>query len=347
MSNNTTGPVDKEIREIYALFFDGNPITADIIDTSREEGDFRQAVLIRDIEDKQYVLKITANDFTFSDKILVWQKAAKEYRDLGYYCPQIFSDKKGAFPTVRYQGHDCVVYAEEYSVYKSLEDRAACDEDQEVDSSRYFDDIWSMTAKIAAKNLDFTEYPSAYCLFETFCSSDETDEVLENALEWKKCASFLPEEFSAQVQRIWDNWCKNREVLKVEYDKLPTSVFQADLNPTNLLIDENGDFKGIYDFNLCGKDVFLNYLMRENFGDFEKEIEKIFKALEVSSKYYTFSEIEKELALPLYRCLKPLWFIRVQELKNVGDDREAIKKYLDNVEYYLTKDIDFKGHMRI
>lgn len=30
MSNNTTGPVDKEIQEIYALFFDGNPITADI-----------------------------------------------------------------------------------------------------------------------------------------------------------------------------------------------------------------------------------------------------------------------------------------------------------------------------
>ncbi len=33
MSNNTTGPVDKEIQEIYALFFDVNPITADIIDT--------------------------------------------------------------------------------------------------------------------------------------------------------------------------------------------------------------------------------------------------------------------------------------------------------------------------
>ena len=346
MSNTTAGTVDKEIQEIYALFFDGIPVTTDVIDTSREEGDFRQAILIRDSENKQYVLKITANDFTFPEKILVWQKAVKEYRDLGYYCPQIFSDKKGTFPTVKYQGHYCVVYAEEYSIYKSLEDRTACeDEGQEVDSSRYFDDIWSMTAKIAAKNLDFTDYPSAYCLFETFCPSDETDEVLENALEWKKCASSLPSEFSTQVEKIWEIWYKNRETIKAEYDKLPTSVFQADLNPTNLLIDENGFFKGIYDFNLCGKDVFINYLMRENFGNYETEIEKIFRALEVASKYYTFSEKEKELALPLYRCLKPLWFIRLQELKDARDNREAIKSHLDRVEDYLTKDIDFKGHM--
>jgi len=31
--------------------------------------------------------------------------------------------------------------------------------------------------------------------------------------------------------------------------RLPTSVFQADLNPTNLLVDDKGAFAGVFDFN--------------------------------------------------------------------------------------------------
>ena len=124
----------------------------------------------------------------------------------------------------------------------------------------YLTDIWIMTAKIAGKYLDYGKYPSGYCLFDTFCPSDEVDEVLENALSWKEYAETLPEEFTEQVQQIWQLWMKNRRELEQIYHTLPTSVFQADLNPTNLLIDENGKFVGVYDFNLCGKDVFLNYL---------------------------------------------------------------------------------------
>ena len=119
-------------------------------------------------------------------------------------------------------------------------------------------------AKIAGKYLDYGKYPSGYCLFDTFCPSDEVDEVLENALSWKEYAETLPEEFTEQVQQIWQLWMKNRRELEQIYHTLPTSVFQADLNPTNLLIDENGKFVGVYDFNLCGKDVFLNYLFRRN-----------------------------------------------------------------------------------
>ncbi|MBP5249716.1 MAG: hypothetical protein J6Z46_06895 [Lachnospiraceae bacterium] len=120
-----------------------------------------------------------------------------------------------------------------------------------MDCSAYRDDIWSMTAKIAAKHFDYTEYPSGYCLFDTFCPSDKTDEVLENALEWKK----------------------------------------------------------------------------------------------IAREYYTFSEDEKEAALPLYRCLKPLWWGRVEELKDAGSDRDAVKRSLDGAERYLTMDIDFKSCM--
>ena len=59
----------------------------------------------------------------------------------------------------------------------------------------------------------------------------------------------------------------------LSYSLLPTSVFQTDLNLTNLLVNDRGAFMCVYDFNLCGRDDFLNYFMRENYGSFEQELE--------------------------------------------------------------------------
>ena len=202
-----------------------------------------------------------------------------------------------------------------------------------------------MTAQIAAKHFDYTSYPSAYCLFETFCPSDKTDEVLDNALAWKEYADTLPDAFKAQTERIFRIWSENRAALEPVYRTLPTSVFQADLNPTNLLLDESGRFVGVCDFNLCGKDVFLNYLMRENFSTFEKELAMIRDALKIVSADYRFSDAEKDAAPMLYRCLKPLSFISLESLKECGTDPQAIRTVLDETEHYLTADIDFRSCM--
>lgn len=94
-----------------------------------------------------------------------------------------------------------------------------------------------------------------------------------------------------------------------------------------------------YDINLCGKDVFLNYLMREN------DPETIPEALKIASRFYRFSEEEKAAALPLYRCLKPLWWSAIQDLKNSVNDPNAIRLCLDRAENSLTKEIDFSAFM--
>ena len=324
--NEQTRPVDQEIIDIFSLFLDETPVSAELIDTSRGEEDFRNTYIIGTAEGNRIVLKITANEFTFPEKIRMWARTVDEYRGLGYYCPKIFCDKNGGFPVIRYKDRDCVAYAEEFSKYGSFEERISGDADtQNADTGRYLRDIWTMTAKIAA--------------------NDETDEVMGNALEWKKTAEALPGEFSEQVRRIWDRWTENREALEGLYRKLPASVFQADLNSTNLLVDGDGNFKGVCDFNLCGKEVFLNYLMRENFDDFEKEIGLIREVLRVASETYDFNEDEKKAALPLYRCLKPLWYTRVCDLQEAGNDPEKVRECLDRIEHYQTADIDFAGWM--
>lgn len=204
-----------------------------------------------------------------------------------------------------------------------------------------------MTAKIASKYFSYTDHPSGYCLFDTFCPNDKTDEILETAMEWKACADTLPEEFQPQVQRIWKLWTDNRNALEPLYRKLPSSVFQADLNSTNILLDESENFIGVYDFNLCGKEVFLNYLFRETCCDnLEDELNRIFARLKLVSGYYTFSEHEKQAALMLYRCVKPL-FYRADDLKKIKNDNKAVAEFLDETEFYLTKDIDFKACMNV
>lgn len=238
-----------------------------------------------------------------------------------------------------------MAYAEEYAPFRPAAERDANEDGQKPLSDRCKREIWKVTAKIAAQQFDYAEYPSAYCLFETFCPGDRMDEVLENALEWKKYADTLPEQFCKQVERIWRLWTENRAALAPIYKQLPSSVFQADLNPTNILLDDKGDFVGMYDFNLCGREVFLNYLMRENFGPLSKEVPMIRDALRIASEYYRFSESEKNLALMLFRCLKPLSFICLDTLKEAETDPEAIRKVLDETEYHLTADIDFTDCM--
>ncbi|MCR5808246.1 MAG: phosphotransferase [Clostridiales bacterium] len=333
--------MDADIAGIFSLFFDETPISAEQIDTSRGDDDFRATFIIETGSGFKRVLKLADNDFTYPEKIAVWQRTVEEYRKLGYYCPRIFPDRSGGFPFVDFRGHRCAAYAEEFAPYRPVEDRANGDEsgvEELYETCRA--DIWKMTARVAAKYFDYTDHPSAYCLFETFCPSDKMDEVLENALSWKELADALPEEFREQTERIWRLWTENRAALEKVYGRLPTSVFQADLNSSNILLDDEGRFVGVYDFNLCGRDVFLNYLMRENGG-----AESICSALKTAAEYYRFSDAEKDTALMLFRCLKPLWYTRVWDLKEAGEDREAIRAALDKSERELTADIDFRPYM--
>jgi hypothetical protein len=334
--------MNDDIMNLIPMFFDGKPIAAHLIDTSRGNTDFRATFIVEMASGSKVVLKLADNDFTFPEKISVWQRTVEEYRKLGYYCPRILRDKSGHFPIVDYRGHRCAAYAEEFAPFRPIEDRFSDDFGKnEALYDRYKRDIWRMTARIAAQYFDYTEYPSAYCLFETFCPSDKMDEVLENAFAWKKYADKLPYEFKKQVERIWRMWTENRAALEPRFKKLPTSVFQADLNASNILVDDEGRFVGVYDFNLCGRDVFLNYLMRESNG-----VSGICETLKIASEYYRFSDIEKDAALMLYRCLKPLWYTRVEELKNAGKDPDAIRTCLNEAEHALTSPIDFSEYMR-
>lgn len=330
---------DLNEQQIISLFSNEKIVGYHTKNTSHGDTDFREVIFAEFESGNKLVIKLAENEFTNFESIVMWQRCIEEYIQLGYYCPRIMTSIVNDFPTVLYKGHKCIAYAEEFSIYESA--------DKSKNVKPYINDLYLMTAKIAAKKFDYTDIPSAYCLFDTF-AGDETDEVTANAIEFQNYSKTLPQQFASQASRIFRRWNDNRIKLKKVYFELPTSVFQADFNDTNVLVNNDGQFVGIYDFNLAGKDVLLNYLFRETYkGTFEEELSAILEALKVVSSVYTFSEQEKEAALLIYRCVKPLWYTRVQSLKESANDETAIQKCLDEMEYAQTREIDFRSVMEL
>ena len=343
------------ISSVFSLFSDSKPVDYSIKNTSHGDTDFRETVICDCSSGNKLVLKIIDNEFTSPDRISIWKRCADEYKKLGYYCPKILSSKNGTYPRIQYKGHTCVAYAEEYSAFSGADsfDPAIISENGYY---KYIDDAIEMIARVASMHFNFAPFPSAWCAFEKFCPSDKDDEVTENATNWLELAKKLPDSFSEQVERIWKLWNKNKEELKKIYPLLPTSVFQADLNKSNILLDRDGRFKGVFDFNLCGKEVVINYLFREApyvmtieaFSESSDDIERnrIFRAIRTVKKSYRFQEIEIHAAPLLYRYQKPLWYPRIEELRKAGNDTAKIEKCLSISEKMLTDEIDWASEMK-
>lgn len=322
---------------LISLFTNEKYMDYSVIDSSHGEEDYREAIIVS-LKKGKTVIKVASNLFTTTESIKMWQCCVEEYVKQGYYCPSIFAAIDGSFPCVTYKGRKCIAYAEEFSTYKSA--------DQCENVKPFRDDLYKMTAKIAQEKYDYTGIPSGYCLFEVF-PGEEVDEVTENALEFYNYSKTLPESFSEQINRIYERWNKNREELRKIYFDLPFSVFQADFNDTNVLVDTDGSFVGIYDFNLAGRDEFLNYLFREIYrGSFDEELTEILRALRIVSEIYSFSEAEIAAAPLIYRCVKPLWYTRVQALKEAGQQYDKVQLILDEMENAQVRTIDFKSVMQ-
>ena len=47
----------------------------------------------------------------------------------------------------------------------------------------------------------------------------------------------------------------------------------------------------------------------------------------------------------VFAYLKPLWYIKAENLRKLKDDWKAVRAYLNKTEEYLTKEIDFVSYM--
>ena len=297
-----------------SLYYDTEVSDVKTLDLCRGDDDFRK-IYIADDGHRKLVIKYLSNTFSDKHRIEGWFRLMDEYRKTGLYCPAVVPNRSGELLHCdTADGRDYYTYAEEYSVYETAEHIG---EEKYKDAQWhvcFMPDIMRSLGKIASAGLDILDLPSACCLLEPFCAPDTTDEEL-----------------------------------RAVYHLLPTSCFQADLNDSNILLDDNNNFVGLIDFNLCGKEPILNYTVREAlwgvsdkrlFGEngsrlyfYDKEsdnlrIKLFLENIGYIQENYRFSEFEKSVFPNLYRYMNSFCWISLNETTLIKDNEPSLLIFL-------------------
>lgn len=357
---------EAKICEVISLYRKDAPIEYYTVDTSHGEDDFRQAIFV-EWPDWKIVIKIASNGFTTLHRVEGWYNTIIAYREMGYYCPVIVPTLRGNVAAeLTIDGKPCVVYAEEFSAMKTAEQWGKAVY-RPYDRYVFHDDVFRFLGKVGSKHLTTADFPSGYCILEEF-SPGEQEEIFSNAIEVKEILGFIPQ-YKDRVAAIWQAYLENKAKLEKIYPMLPTSVFQADPNWCNVLLNEQHRFVGLLDFNLCGRDTVMNVLFRDAFTWFYEDVfyyvpeglkysdvfylpemngralESLFRNIRLTKETYAFSKEEVEAASLIYRYIRPLSWVVRNCLSNNKDDASVVEAVLDWIEQEQHREIDFSAVM--
>ncbi len=348
--NNTV----KTEQEIIGLYVSSNYTVISKPEVLNTDNDFRE-VYIAECGRRKIVVKHTSNTFTNENRMTAIINLSEIYRELGIFCPKIIPDINGELYS-KYTANDreYFIYAEEFAKYEIAENVG---KDKFIDSDRvplYFDEMYRSLGKVAATHIDITDCPSAYCLLKPFSSPDTVDEQTECA---EKFFNYIYENipaFKSETDEIKSLFYDVKSRIAKVYDTLPTSCFQSDLGWSNVLIDENGNFAGLIDFNLCGEDVNINHLTRAaNFysiyeeGDYltldeyeehdQKEIALFMRKMRCISETYSFTEAERKIFPLMFNYQISIWWDDVEKIKRIHEDKQKVSLYLSWIKKRLTR----------
>lgn len=342
-----------------SLYFHTEPADVKVLDLCRGEDDYRKVYIAGDKE-RKLVIKHVSNTFSDANRIQGWLALTEEYRKIGLYCPATVPNLHGE--TVHghtENGRAYVTYAEEFSKYQIAEAIDKQYRKDQNDEDTFAPDMLRALGKIASKHLDILSWPSAYCLLEPFCAPDTTDEATECAESFVNYIKEHAEQHLPRAQKLLELFYENQRALRAVYGRLPTSCFQADLNDSNVLLDESYRFVGLIDFNLCGKEPVLNYAVREAlwnicdkrlYGEndsrlyfYDRELDDLrislfLKNMGYIQEFYTFETVERTIFPTLFRYLNSFWWFHLNELKMAVQDDQRIIQVFDWLEHQMTRD---------
>lgn len=290
-----------DVENILVEYGLSNIKTVKIIDNSIE-GEFRQTYLI----DQKYVLRIHQVDCIYEERLVEMDQLAKRYCKIQVLAPRLYKNKAGTFTTIIDERY--VAYLSEYLSYETCEN---------MEENQFYNVIYpqvlNMVGKFTANyiNKELSNCYSMWTIEKLSPYDNEIDEKQENFNELIQ--NLFSINVTALVEKLVALNQYYRQLIRVNFDKLPKTVIQGDLNSSNILYQEDC-FIGLIDFNMSGTEVNINYFVSETngFPDFEQvNLENypqfIEKWLEEQSKYldiilinYPLNTLEKEM-LTVYR----------------------------------------------
>ncbi|HIS70163.1 MAG TPA: hypothetical protein IAA58_12460 [Candidatus Gallacutalibacter stercoravium] len=356
-----------EIERVIEVFHRKKPINYTLQEIRQEESDSRW-VLFVSFAKERFVIKIAANGFTTQQRVEGWNTLIAAYTEMGYYSPKLLKSLTGHFSErITFQNKQCVVWEEEFCPYhlqNSLDERLYRNADG---SYSYQNDVFAFVGKVAQKHFDNFPYPSGWVRFEPYGSDEICDEVTDCVHTFDRLVRTKAPRFIPRWESILGLFRENSARLQKIYHNLPTSVFQADACGGNLVLDENGRFMGVIDYNLAGKDTALNMFLSMILFEYSRHrkqaqdpgvlpglnketqdsvIAIMLQILRDIKKYYRFHELEAAAAPLLYKYIDTVTYEAIDTLETYADEEEKLHLLFDFMEYQLTNDtIDFKAAM--
>ncbi len=315
-------------------------------DSSRGERDYRRACCVTYNSGRRLVIKIAKDCFTTGERIQGWNDLIERYNRAGIYAPKIVADTGGQ---ICFWESGYMVYAEEYKRFLCADEFTP-----KVEPREYEADVYRMIGKIAALPPTIVRWNSAYSLYDTFCEEDFAAENYECAEEWWRIFQWAAPEKRAVVDQIWNTYLRIRQELETEYRALPKTAFQADLNHTNIMLDDKRHFAGIMDFKLSGTETILNYALCEcvasitgesDLGELtspeflEQQDRILQRRMGFIKEHYDFSEAERQAYQRLYNMVVPFRWSSFAAFRRAVTRRqeEHYHDIVDWVAYQITR----------
>jgi|LSQX01.2.fsa_nt_gb hypothetical protein len=301
------------IELIYPLYGSGIPKQLAVHDSSRGDDDIRLVYILKYTDKEKIAVKITNNSFTTRERVIGWAELIDHYNRLGIYCPAVLHNKNDELFSV-VDGY--LIYAEEFMKYKPASEQNNANNLCE----KYAQKLYESIGLVAANPAPVVPWHTAYCIYDKFDENDITDENYECAEAFYKCFATHYPQYTVRAEAILSEYKTRRIDFEKYYRALPVSVFQGDINDTNILLTRSGNFKGLIDFNLSGTETILNYAFCECFeclrDESEIEIltdtlamrhrdEKTAQRLAWIAKNYKFTDVEKYAFNEYYNIFAP------------------------------------------
>lgn len=302
---------------------------SDVIDTSHGKTDLRYNFIINN----KYVLKMNSAGSVSEAFLQGINRLVMRYRKIGVWCPQILETENGQLISewdLSKEKFKC--YIEEYAPYQIAE---------EVEFYTFKEEMLEHIGKLAVQytDVDLVEHKSMWSLIDLSPYDNEIDEKQENLdmlIEVLKNHDYVKEaENLMKLNNI------SRSHIRAHFELLPRCVYQGDLNPSNLLMDEQKHFVGLIDFNMYGTEVNINCFLNESMYYFRKEdfeelcAKDIFskmnqiqgRLLNVIFRNYILNDIEKKVFEDYKRVVDMSFYPNVMLLIELIQNR----KYVDKV----------------
>lgn len=363
-----------EFKEVFALYSDTPPTSYEVVFSIDESDEHPACQYCREINvvfpDRELTLEINCNYlFATPSRIGMYDRLGAAYESLGYECMRIVPTRDGElYAFVNVEGHDCIVYAEEYDSAKTALGKRDDDKPFVGADGGYVchDDVLISLARVAALRLEESESDYAQ-LFEPFTAGnsgyeDFVDEYVRGDLKDR-----IYGKFPGLTER-YDRLIAKHEELRAKLRPLACALPRSAFHPVEgwlrrqLLLDENGALRGFRSFMDGGADVNVGFLIYQilyrlsteykdtgaeafavnpkSFGDFGRDLRLI-------ADHYTFTQ-EKIAAAPIY--YKLLQFAAVYyydtELWNSEDEAEVAAALDFALARMDADEIDFGSVMR-